>query len=237
MKKETERRGRGAVKLYEAGMGAPEIGRKLGIGTTSVYRVLTKAGISPRSLIASRQRNRIGLFTPEQDREIAALYREKKMSLTQLAAKYNCCVAAIRNSLRREKVVLNRPGREAKKKEKVVAPTGKPWSRTRPKNYGHGSITDKGYRVVRVDVDDPMRRMAQVNGYIAEHRLIMARYLGRSLRPNETVHHINGNRTDNRVANLQLLSGKHCMGTIPVCAKCGSHDIIYEEINGNGIEG
>lgn len=41
-------------------------------------------------------------------------------------------------------------------------------------------------------------------GKAAEHRVVMEGMLGRSLRPFETVHHINGVRHDNRPENLEL---------------------------------
>lgn len=69
---------------------------------------------------------------------------------------------------------------------------------------GEGCIVD-GYNFVRLPRTDPLFAMARRNNYIAEHRIVMARHLGRCLEPKELVHHLNGIKDDNRIENLMLV--------------------------------
>ena len=73
-------------------------------------------------------------------------------------------------------------------------------------NWRGGKIPDgKGYMQIYVSSEDSLFIMAQ-NNHILEHRLIMAQHLGRPLKSWEIVHHLNGIKTDNRIANLGLVN-------------------------------
>ena len=54
----------------------------------------------------------------------------------------------------------------------------------------------------RVMVLRPNHPMANGWGYVYRYRIIMERKLKRFLKPSELIHHLNGNRTDDRIENL-----------------------------------
>lgn len=72
---------------------------------------------------------------------------------------------------------------------------------------GGRTIRPDGYVFIRQG-DHPKAS----NGYVQEHRLVMEQSLGRYLFPNETIHHKNGVKSDNRIENLELWSSNHSDG-------------------------
>lgn len=70
------------------------------------------------------------------------------------------------------------------------------------KGVGHKKTRKDGY----IAIYFPDHPKSNKEGYIMEHDLVMECFIGRWLKDDEVVHHINKKRNDNRIENLKLMS-------------------------------
>lgn len=87
---------------------------------------------------------------------------------------------------------------------------------------GHYSQLQSGRELRAIDRSPSKGRRVNRQGYVEvriapsrwelEHRVAMSAHMGRPLLPDETVHHVNGVRDDNRLENLELWSSRHPKG-------------------------
>jgi len=85
-------------------------------------------------------------------------------------------------------------------------------------NWKGGIRRTGGYLYIKAPDQHPL---TQTGGFVAEHRLVMEKKLGRYLTKEEEVHHINGIKDDNRFENLELVVKKIHHGNVkcPYCQK------------------
>jgi hypothetical protein len=62
-----------------------------------------------------------------------------------------------------------------------------------------------GYRLIYLPDHDKAMSLKNWDGYVYEHIVVAGDYLGRPLREDEEVHHLNGDPLDNRHGNLLVL--------------------------------
>jgi|SRR5271170_1199841 len=115
------------------------------------------------------------------------------------------------NNLKEENPILWRKRLDAQSKrsrEKVRKRLGLPLDYPQINESGKGYKLKEGYKFLLMK-DHPN---CAKSGYVAEHIMIMTKFLDRALNDKETVHHINGIRDDNRIENLELWSYSHPYG-------------------------
>lgn len=246
------------VALYAERMSVKAIARYMCTRDSKVTETLHKHGVEIRRLGgAKRGGGRNYLFTEEEAEALGREYVAGDITLRDLAAKHGTNENTMRNTLRRvgvhtryltpqrwtptrcqwliEQFDSGRPLEDVARELGVEVTTVKHRLNAlrvsiQTPRHARRRVGQKGYVEVLLLPGDEKLMQPMANGWVLEHRIVMARALNRPLSRHEQVHHINGDRSDNRLANLQLRQGYHGPGVVMVCNSCGSHDITATQI-------
>jgi HNH endonuclease len=193
------------AEKYSAGASLSVLAKEYGSTQTPISRAVIRAGGSLR-----KQGSQHRSFTPEQILDMKQMW-ESGASQHAIGQKYKAHQTVISNVLAFHGIRVDRRQSRGEKHGS--------WK-------GGVSIDSQGYASEILPPDSPFAEMRNVSGRVMQHRLVMARSLGRPLLPTETVHHINGDRLDNRLSNLELRQGKHGKHAVFCCADCGSRNVV-----------
>jgi DNA-binding CsgD family transcriptional regulator len=194
------------VSLYKGGHSLNALAERFGVSSKTIRNYLIRAGV-PR-------RNRGNWPHPisEAIRERICRMYAKGLSQETIAAKIGYSQSKVSCVLKARGLRTDLDGE-------------------RNHSWKGGRIVANGYVKVKISTLEPegqalARAMLPDAAYIPEHRLAMARHLGRPLRKDETVHHIDDrDKQNNALSNLQLRIGQHGKGSVYRCAKCHSIDL------------
>lgn len=155
-------------------------------------------------------------YTDEQISKIIEQYNNTDYKLDYILQEWNMSKKTLIRIIDKHGIKRRKRGRN----KGYFGPESHLWS--------GNSFIHKGYRMIYLFPNDPYYdiRESKNHPYAKEHRVIMCRFLGRILEKNETVHHINGDKLDNRIENLQLRKGHHGQGQKYLCNDCGSINVI-----------
>jgi hypothetical protein len=205
------------IAQYETLKSTVKVAVALGLGQSTVDRVLKKHGVKLDGLKRYREGMKdepyTGVYQGSTD-EILELYKSG-LSMREIAKRIERSVHVVARRVRKAGIVRAFQG---------SGPEHSMWS-------GGRVDAGQGYFKIWVADDDPMAVMRNNHGYVLEHRLVVARKIGRPLRDTETVHHIDGDRTNNAPANLQLRQGKHGKHVVMMCLDCGSHNVGHAPLS------
>lgn len=139
--------------------------------------------------------------------DLRQLYNEQKLSTIAIAELKECCKTIVIHQLQKQGI-----RRRCTSEAQRLAITQKRRIIKRDKNspsWKGGRKNIRGYILVYLNPSDFFYPMARGDGYILEHRLVMAQQLGRCLQPWEKVHHKDGIRDHNDYNNLELSTAGH----------------------------
>ena len=170
------------------------IADEVGCNKATVGRALKRLGL--------KRRKRTSRYKLINDKEwLRVEYLDNKRSIADLSREIGCTVGPVRDALRAMGIQTRNNIEARRLYDEQRTHTGHLAS-----NWRGGRSKTGGY----IKIYNPDHPYATKQGYVMEHRLLMEKHLGRYLKPGEIVHHLDGNKQNNTIENLELTrNGRH----------------------------
>jgi hypothetical protein len=188
-----------AKQMYESGMEPVEIANIIGCQIRSVYKQLNAIGVKLRGQLAGVRKAASKKYLPHKD-------GIEKLTSEGLTA----------SEIAKELGIHNRQVDKCIQLFDLPKPSQKRYRGDKSPSWKGGYKSYHGYIRVRC----PDHPFVATDGYVPQHRLVMEESLGRYLLQSEHVHHIDGDRSNNLLSNLMLLSNSDHGVYNTLCSKC-----------------
>lgn len=136
-----------------------------------------------------------GMSDLEFKNYLKGLYLDKHFSINQISKKLNVSSATITKYFKKYNIQLFTQKESAKLFYSLEK--NKKWN-------GGKIISSHGY----VQIHKPNHPYCDDRGYVYEHRLVIEKQICRYLSTNEVIHHIDGNKLNNSLENLRLMTNE-----------------------------
>lgn len=180
-------------QMYDDAGSIAKLAKVMGRHQTTIQTHLHKAGvvIKPPSVTSSAKIRR-DMYSKDEWQEMYI----NAGSLKALARQLEMSSGAIRYHLENAGVEIKSKG--------FKSPRCKQVAKGSAHHNWKGGVYIRGGYILEYAPDHPAA--AAQKGYVAQHRLVMERHLGRFLTDDEDVHHKNENKLDNQLENLELIT-------------------------------